>query len=69
MKTNLNKKRWGRRAVATGVWFVGLNVAFYLCLFRGVELAWWVEYAKYTAFGLVFMVSGLTATDILNNKK
>jgi len=60
---NNNKKRWGRRMGATIVWTILVSTAFYICLFKGVELSWWLEYAKYHTYALGFIVGTLTITD------
>ena len=48
---------------ATIVWTILVSTAFYICLFKGVELSWWLEYAKYHTYALGFIVGTLTITD------
>lgn len=54
-----------RRAKFTAIAMGLLTAAFYVCLFKGVDIAWFVEYSKVIIFALLFVVSGLTATDTI----
>ena len=64
----LGKKRWGRRALGGAVWAILLTAAYYVILFKGGDLLWWTEYAKYMTYGLGFIVGGLSLTDIILKK-
>jgi len=64
-----NGKRWGRRLGSTIVWCVLTTVAYYICLFKGVDLSWWTEYTKYMTYALGFLVGGLTITDVILKTK
>jgi len=68
MKNN-EKKRWGRRLGSVIGATLLITVAYYIVMFKGLELAWWSEYAKYTAYFLGFLVGALSATDIINKMK
>ena len=63
MPENNNKKRWGRRLGTTVGWVILTTIAYYICMFKGMDLDWWLGYAKYTTIGLGFLVGGLTITD------
>jgi len=63
MAENNNKKRWGRRLGTTIGWVVLTTIAYYICMFKGLDLDWWLAYAKYTTIALGFLVGGLTITD------
>ena len=69
IKENGSKKRWGRRLGATIGAAILVTVAYYVVLFRGAELMWWVEYAKYTTYFLGFLVGGLSLTDVIGVMK
>lgn len=60
-----NKKGWGRRVGAALLWTVLVNVAFYICVFKGFTFEWWTEYVKWHTYVLGFVVGGLTITDIV----
>jgi hypothetical protein len=64
-----NGKWWSRRVSSTAVWCALLNVAFFVCLGKPDGLSWFSEYGKFLTFGLVFLVSGLTLTDIFLPKR
>jgi len=80
MKNN-GKKRWGRRLGSTVGWailvnvayyiclFKGVNVAYYICLFKGTDLSWWTEYTRYMTYALGFLIGGLTITDAILHTK
>jgi len=59
------KKRWGRRLGSTIAWMILVNIAYYICLFKGVDLSWWAEYTKYMTYALGFLIGGLTITDAI----
>ena len=46
------------------LWAVLITVPYYLCMFRGMELDWWVQYAKQMTFWFAIIVGGLSVTDI-----
>jgi len=58
------KKRFGRRAGFSLGAVVLLTIAFYITLFKEADLDWFVKYSTYIVGLLVFIISGLTATDI-----
>jgi len=64
MKNN-SKKRWGRRLGSTITWAVLVNISYYICLFKGLDLSWWVEYTKFMTYALGFLIGGLTITDAI----
>lgn len=64
----MNNNRWGRRLGSTIVWAVLINIAFYICMFRGVDIAWFGKYVSFMTVGLGFLVGGLTATDMIKKK-
>ena len=64
------KKRWGRRATTAAATIVLSTVAYYICLFKGIDLNWFVEYSKVLLYILGFVAGSLTITDsILAYKK
>jgi len=67
MKSNRSdgnsKKRWGRRLGSTIGWAVLVNISYYVCLLKGMDLSWWVEYTRFMTYALGFLVGGLTITD------
>ena len=65
---NRNGNRYraqNRRAKFTAVALALLTVAFYVCLFKGSDIAWFIEYGKYVMFSLLFVVTGITTTDVI----
>ena len=69
MAENGNGKRFGRRA-ACGFTAVALTtVAFYISMFKGVDLSWFAEYTKTMLYILGFVIGGLTITDSVQNWK
>ncbi len=62
-ETTQEKRFWGRRVTAVAIWVVLVTTAFYIAMFRGLPLDWWVEYAKYNTYALGFLVGGVTITD------
>lgn len=62
---NNEKKRFGRRA-GGGVIAVSLvTIAFYICLFKDVDLSWLKLYTTWVVGIYGFVVGGLTLTDLL----
>lgn len=62
---NNEKKRFGRRA-GGGIIAAGLvTIAFYVCLFKGADLAWLKLYTTWIVGVYGFVVGGLTLTDLL----
>lgn len=59
------RKAQNRRAKFTAIALALITIAFYVCLFKGSALGWFVEYGKYVMFSLLFVVSGITATDAI----
>lgn len=64
-ENNNEKKRFGRRAACGFTTVALITGAFYVCVFKGVDLSWFVEYSKVMVYVLGFVVGGLTATDIV----
>lgn len=46
------------------VWVGLINVSYYLCMFKSLEIAWWTEYSKQMTFWFGIIVGALTLTDI-----
>ena len=46
------------------VWVVLTTVPYYICMFKGLDLEWWTEYAKQMTFWFGLIVGGLSITDI-----
>lgn len=52
------------RRFKTGCLALGLiTVSYYLCLFKNVEINWFLEYAKIVSFITGAVILGLTLTD------
>ncbi len=68
MTKNNEKKRFGRRAGFGLGAVVLLTTAFYITLFKEVELDWFTKYSTYMVGLLAFIIGGLTATDIWGKK-
>ena len=66
---NGDKRAWGRRVRAAAVWFVALELSFYFCILKHIDLKWFELHGEYLTAGLFFVVSGLTATDIFRRQK
>ena len=64
----MNGKRWGRRLGSTVGAMVLMTVAYYISMFKGLDISWWTEYAKYVTYLLGFLVGGLTITDAIFKK-
>lgn len=62
---NNEKRKWGRRAKSAIACGALLTISYYVCLFKGMDLTWFSEYAKYFTYILGFVVGGLTATDLV----
>ena len=70
MTTNSNeRKRFGRRAACGFTVVVLTSVAYYICLFKGVDLSWFAEYAKTMLYILGFVAGTLTITDVVQGWK
>ena len=68
MAENNAKKKFGRRA-GFGIGAITLvTVAFYICLFKDVDLNWFVKYASIIVGVYGFIVGGLTVTDVLGKR-
>ena len=63
----MNNKQ-NRRAKATIIWAVLITASYYICLFKGMDLTWFAEFAKWMTFALGFVVGGLTVTDAVLKK-
>ena len=62
---NNEKKRFGRRAGGGIIAASLITVAFYICLFKGVDLTWLKFYTQWIVGVYGFVVGGLTLTDLL----
>lgn len=56
-----------RRAKFTAVALAMITIAFYVCLFAHVDVAWFETYSERVVFCLLFVVAGITATDSVRN--
>ena len=65
MEENNNGKRFGRRAACGFVTVALTTVAFYVSMFRGIDLSWFAEYAKTMLYVLGFIAGTLTVTDAI----
>ena len=63
-ENNNGGKRFGRRAIATAIYAVLINVAFFYSTMRGIDIDWFAGYVQYMFGALGFLIGGLTATDI-----
>lgn len=59
------KKRFGRRAGGGIVTVTLLTLAFYVCMFKDVDIVWLQYYTKWIVMVYGFVVGGLTLTDLL----
>lgn len=64
-KPNGDRRRFGRRAWSTSVWALFNIMTFYICMFKGLDISWFMEFAKWTTYALTLVVTGLTVTDVL----
>jgi hypothetical protein len=67
MMENNEKKRFGRRAGMAAITIILATVAYYICMFRGVDLSWFSEYVKTLLYVTGFVIGGLTITDSVQN--
>ena len=67
MAENKNK-RWGRRLYSTIGVTILVTIAYYICLFKGLDIDWFASYTKYLTYFLGFLVGGLTITDVVLKK-
>lgn len=65
MPNNNEKKRFGRRAGGGIIAVTLITIAFYICLFKDVDLAWLKLYTTWIVGVYGFVVGGLTLTDLL----
>ena len=64
---NNEKKRFGRRALL-GFIVVGLiEINFYFCAFKPLDLSWFAEHTKVLLFVLGFITGTLTITDTVQS--
>lgn len=59
--------RRNRRARSAWFTIILITIAYYICMFKGVSLDWFAEYAKTMLFILGFITGGLTITDAVMN--
>jgi len=52
-----------RRAKFTILWFINLTICFYICLFKGMDLSWFIEMAKWSTYGLGTLIGSVMITD------
>jgi len=69
MVENNNGKRFGRRAACGFVTVTLTTVAFYISMFKGIDLSWFAEYTKAMLFILGFITGTLTITDTVKEWK
>ncbi len=62
---NNEKKRFGRRAGGGVVAVTLISLAFYVCIFKTVDLEWFKIYTSFIVGILGFVITGLTLTDLL----
>jgi hypothetical protein len=68
MENNNEKKRFGRRASGGIITVTLITVAFYICLFKDVDLTWLKLYTQWIVGVYGFVVGGLTLTDLFVKK-
>lgn len=68
MAENNEKKRFGRRAGFGIAGMVLITTAFYFCIFKELDLNWFVKYSIYTLALIGFIISGLSLTDVIGKK-
>lgn len=64
-KPNNEKKRFGRRAGGGIIVASLISLAFYVCIFKTVDLEWFKVYTTFMVGVYGFVVGGLTLTDLL----
>jgi len=64
-ENNNEKKRFGRRAGGGIVAVALISLAFYVCIFKTVDLEWFKIYTSFIVGILGFVITGLTLTDLL----
>lgn len=64
-ENNNEKKRFGRRAGGGIVAVSLITLAFYVCIFSSVDMAWFKIYTTFITGVYGFVVGGLTLTDLL----
>ena len=65
----MNAKRWGRRLGATIGAVTLITIAYYIAMFKGLDIAWWLEYGKIMAGILIALIGGLSLTDSITATK
>lgn len=65
----MNGKRWGRRSGATIAAVTLITIAYYIAMIKGLDIAWWLEYAKIMAGILIALIGGLSLTDSISASK
>jgi hypothetical protein len=66
---NGERRAWGRRAKIALLAVALITVAYYVCLFTGADLDWFVEYAKVMIYCVGFVAGSLTITDTISTWK
>lgn len=66
-ENNNEKKRFGRRAGCALIAILLTTVAYYFCMFKGMQLEWFAEYAKTMLYIVGFMTGTLTITDAVQS--
>lgn len=46
-----------------------VTVAFYICMFRDIDIDWFREYADFMSWAVVAIVAGITTTDGIRSWK
>lgn len=65
----MNNKRWGRRLGATISAVVLITISYYIVMIKGLDIAWWLDYAKIMAGILIALIGGLSLTDSITAGK
>ena len=65
----MSGKRCGRRLGATIGAVTLITIAYYIAMIKGLDIAWWLEYAKIIACILIALIGGLSLTDSITATK
>jgi hypothetical protein len=62
---NNEKKRFGRRAGGTAIWGFLVMEIWHIVVFKNLGIEFFETPVRYLTLGLLIVVAGLTATDII----